>query len=564
MSWETPELLWALGALPLVILFSFWRVRPRSVDVGSLRIWKQIRERPIPVRNVRSPRWSSLVLLQMLALAAGVFAMANPRVVQEEPAPVTWMIGVQASPSMGNPAGTGTRLDAAAQAIREIDRLLRNGDRVVLLVGPERIEAATGAEAARALGDLVLTSAPDEGVSVLNEQIDGTARVLCWIGDRRPDRLDDAIPHVLVGASYRNRGIVSTELIQKSDSVILIAGVWTTEPGSVDIRCDVYRGRWMPAPTVRQSVSAEPGRVSFAEFDLPTDSVPYGLRLVLDGDDDFAGDDVRYAVMQGPGTLGVQWVGRLQPDIRKALASLPGVTIRQDDVDPELVIAHREWSQADAARVIVDPPPGRSGSVTVGEASELAAPVRWGESPLLQFLDQDQVPRMNAPRPLAWDGDAPVEALILDANDRVYAMYVDSAPPMLVLGFDPAWEEGRSDWPVRRSFPIFWMNVVARVTGADADGRLRLDSRAQADGSFEVLDGRIDHGLLKDQDGSPVAVDSHAGEPARFVVGTSDRREDVWSVDRPRVDQTTSLRLWMILLAFGLIAGAWALERSSD
>jgi hypothetical protein len=504
------------------------------------------------------------VLLQMLALTAGVFAMANPRLEHDAPSPVTWLIAVQGTPSMENPGRAGSRFDEAKEAIKEIDRVVQEGDRVVLLVGRMRFEAASGAGAVRELRDLQLTAAPDDGVAVLNEQVGAAGHVLCWIGDRRPERLDNTIPHILVGGSYRNRGIVSTELIQKSDSVVLVAGVWATESESVGLRCDLYRGRWMPAATVRQSIEVEPGRAHFAEFPVPTDSVPYGIRLVLDGEDDFGGDDVRYSVVRGPGKRSVRWVGRAQPDIRKALESLPGVSIVQDAIRPDLVISHREWPDVDAARVIVDPLPGKYGSAVVEDASRLTAPVRWGASSLLQFIHQDQVPRMDSPRSLRWEGDEPVEPLILDANDNVLAMFVDTTPPLLVLGFDPAWTEGRSDWPVRRSFPIFWMNVLNRLTGTEAEGQLRLEHSEQPLPELEVIDGRADHGLMKDVDGSLVAVDGHAGGPDRYVVGRSDRHPEAWSVDRPRDRHLSSLRSWMILLAFLFIGAAWALEHSSD
>jgi len=78
MKFETPAALWALTSLLLLILFSLWKQAAARVTVPSLALWKKIPERNPPVRALRRPRWRFELLLQALAIAAAVAALAGP------------------------------------------------------------------------------------------------------------------------------------------------------------------------------------------------------------------------------------------------------------------------------------------------------------------------------------------------------------------------------------------------------------------------------------------------------------------------------------------------------
>ena len=78
MTFETPAAFWALASLALLILFSLWRQAAARVTVPSLALWKKIPERNPPVRALRRPRWRFELLIQALAIAAAVAALAGP------------------------------------------------------------------------------------------------------------------------------------------------------------------------------------------------------------------------------------------------------------------------------------------------------------------------------------------------------------------------------------------------------------------------------------------------------------------------------------------------------
>ena len=78
MNFENPAALWALSSLALLVLFSLWRQAAARTVVPSVVLWKKIPERNPPIRALRRPKWRVELLLQALAIAAAVAALAGP------------------------------------------------------------------------------------------------------------------------------------------------------------------------------------------------------------------------------------------------------------------------------------------------------------------------------------------------------------------------------------------------------------------------------------------------------------------------------------------------------
>src|SRR5258708_38046223 len=78
MNLIQPSALWALGAIPLILLFYILRRRHRRLIVPSVRLWKQL-----PSDLEGRPRWrlpvTSLLLIAQVLIAAGMaVALARP------------------------------------------------------------------------------------------------------------------------------------------------------------------------------------------------------------------------------------------------------------------------------------------------------------------------------------------------------------------------------------------------------------------------------------------------------------------------------------------------------
>src|SRR5690625_6953948 len=81
MSFLTPAWLWLLAAIPLVIALHFLRNRRRHQLVSALFLW-QVASDQANVRRRFALWW--LLLLQILALAALAFALAQPVLLRSE------------------------------------------------------------------------------------------------------------------------------------------------------------------------------------------------------------------------------------------------------------------------------------------------------------------------------------------------------------------------------------------------------------------------------------------------------------------------------------------------
>src|SRR5690625_3540459 len=125
MSFLTPAWLWLLAAIPLVIALHFLRNRRRHQLVSALFLW-QVASDQANVRRRFALWW--LLLLQILALAALAFALAQP-VLLGQSVPDRVII-IDASASMAARDPEGVRLTRAVAAAAE---LIEPGGRLALV-----------------------------------------------------------------------------------------------------------------------------------------------------------------------------------------------------------------------------------------------------------------------------------------------------------------------------------------------------------------------------------------------------------------------------------------------
>jgi hypothetical protein len=156
VSLLTPwSLLWLAAAAAIAGLYLL-KPRSRRVEVSSTWLWQgALRE-----QSARTPiQWLKrhlLLLLQLLAALAGVFALARPAFTREVPVGRTIVIAVDTSAAMlatdGDPAilaaaglappaaGGVTRLDEARARVLQVLNLLERGDRAIILALADRAE----------------------------------------------------------------------------------------------------------------------------------------------------------------------------------------------------------------------------------------------------------------------------------------------------------------------------------------------------------------------------------------------------------------------------------------
>src|SRR5512137_1990101 len=146
MSFLTP-LAFGLAALALPILVLYMlKLRRREVEISSTLLWQRLlrdREANAPWQKLKR---NLLLFLQLLLLAALVFALARPFIKVPVVASGTEVVLLDASASMGATDVAPSRFEAARAAARRlIDGLGADGRMTLILVGhqPEVLASAT-------------------------------------------------------------------------------------------------------------------------------------------------------------------------------------------------------------------------------------------------------------------------------------------------------------------------------------------------------------------------------------------------------------------------------------
>jgi hypothetical protein len=78
MTWLAPAAAWWLLLIPALVLLYILRPQPLRRPVSSLRLWREVPQVDRSRARLRRPPLSLLLLLQVLLLAAGAFALMRP------------------------------------------------------------------------------------------------------------------------------------------------------------------------------------------------------------------------------------------------------------------------------------------------------------------------------------------------------------------------------------------------------------------------------------------------------------------------------------------------------
>ncbi len=129
MTWATPILgaIAAGVAIPLLLLLYFLKLRRREVEISSTLLWtKSVRDMQANAPFQRLRR-NILLLLQLLALAAALLAVAQPEIARAAADGRRLVILIDRSASMStiDPDAGATRLERAQERARDIIESLR-------------------------------------------------------------------------------------------------------------------------------------------------------------------------------------------------------------------------------------------------------------------------------------------------------------------------------------------------------------------------------------------------------------------------------------------------------
>jgi len=412
LSFENPGAFWALSSLALLVIFSLWRQAAARTVVPSVLLWKRIPERNPPVRALRRPKWRLELLLQALAIAASIAALAGPFVTTSRPKARKIALVFDTSARM--------REGGRIERMKEEARRLWNG----ALAGDEkRIFASIPApQALSSIDEVRGIDAHVDLEPLLAAARQGAEHVIVFT-----DRPLGGAHTVLLGAAGGNAGI--TELAVTDEEVF----VRLAHHGAT--RKAVIRVAWA-GRVVEETILLGAGRGWSRREDF---SRADEVSVTLDGGDGFPLDDSVRAVRLGSARMVAAFDGEM-PLLVRALGAVPGVVVRPGGGEARLSVA-------------VDRPPSKAPfSVWLHSPEGRFLPRAWGPMthPLAAGLRPAELGQGGV-------GELPREFKqgepILVADGRTVAAL---AGGVLHLSIDLA----PRGWASTPSFPIFWKNVV--------------------------------------------------------------------------------------------------------
>ena len=509
MSFGVPAALWALAAIPMLVVLYLLRVRRREQVVSSVLLWVKSQPSASAFRPSRRIERSLLLLLQIVAAAGLAAALAQPALLGWTAERGDVALVLDASLSMRARDVAPTRFDRARAEARDVLARLGPGhraalvlaaDRPIVLVPPTEDRGRVAAALADArpwdvAGDI------RAAVTLAAQLVPGSrGRIVVWTDAARTSV--PALPNVaarILGTADANTGIVALRVLRDGQRAQALVRV--TNFGRAAVRA--------PLRITRDGADVYAVTLALAGGESRTVVFPVAaagagvLRAQLDVQDALPDDKTAETPLAPAPLPAVLVVGPDDPPLERLLRVAPvsraAVT---RDTDPAA------WRGYDV--VILDRaatgavPPGRylaigavppnlpaNPSGTVG-APEIAA---WDRrDPMLRFVDFADVHIRQALR-LEPEGG---RVLAAGPTPLVWA-YDERGIRAVVLAFGLA----DSDLPQHVAFPVLFVNALAWLGGDTADLR--------AGQTVDISAAGMDRAELLRPDGTQSAVTARDG-----------------------------------------------------
>jgi len=550
----SPGWLWAL--LPLaaaIIALYLLKMRRREVRVPATFLWPAKTEEIRANSLFQRLKFSWLLVLQLLALAALGFALARPQIRQEGLAGKVTVYVVDASASMGATDVAPSRFDAAVAQVQSAVRGSRSGERfAVIEAGPvPRVAVPLTGDPTRAERGLAGLRRSDSEADVeealrlasaLVGDIQGARIALLSDGAFAPiqnfSRGQSEFVFQGVGETAENLAITAFGATDTPDGRMLLLSVRNFGRQAAAFESTVYAdGKPFAAP----SATIEPGGTWSKTISAPATGNVFEARLAPK--DALAADDYAATIMATGAQLRVLLVGAEDPFLERAMLLDPRVTLDRsaslppgaDDQYDIVVFAGVEEQPVRARGVLTLGRPGTPSPVRGKESVAAGEFVSAENHPLLQGVDLEGVyfERQTKVQPAAG-------ARIL-AENRAGPLVVvreSSAFRQAFLAFSPL----DSDFPLQVAFPIFVANALTYL-GGEPGGNLSAAPgrplRWPATGTIR-LKGPEGEVAIEPRDGTATIREIDRVGPYQLIQNRQTRnlystlRSDVESEIRPR------------------------------
>jgi len=584
MEWLTPliGLYAAAAAVPLLLLLYFLKLKRRETVVSSTLLWK----RAVRDLQVNAPfqrlRRNLLLLLQLLALAAMLLALAGPVLALRRGPGQRYVLLIDRSASMNARDVVPSRLAQAREQARVFVESMRSGtlvslrDRadhamVIAFDGRAKVMCNFTADKPQLMAAIDAIE-PGHGVSKLGEAVtvarafaqsrggegnvagaEVSARLVLF-SDGRIDDLDtivvapDELLFHAIGEAGENVALTAMNARRSYEEptqveVFVSVANYGTEPVTRDVQlgvnADVRAVRSVTIPGRKAATGDQPAQAGTAAVSF---SLAHGGGGVLDvrqlGEDVLACDDAAWDILEPPRQLAVLLVTEGNPVLESVLRACPIARLDPctpagyDAMDPSVIALERRYDvivldnhvpahQPRCQYLVFGAVPGGIDVDSLGKVENQIV-VDWrSQHPVLQYVNLTNLFVAQTHRlDLPRDADVLAE---FNASPALAFLRRDGSD-YLLAGFDLL----ESNWPFEPSFVLFCYNAL-NFLGAQRGGvephELRVGEPIQI---ADVPAGSVV--TVRPPDGGPVEVQPDAGGAVRFA-GT--HRVGVYAVEIP-------------------------------
>ena len=538
-----PQFLWALLALPVVLLLHFIRARKRRYEVSALFLWQQAKEMA-DTRRRFSPSW--LLALQLAFVALAALALAQPNLTLAG-RPERVLI-IDTSASMGARDSDGVRLDKAIRAANALARrssqvtVIRAGlDATTLLpLTSDRREVRSALDSLIAVDEeaqleravsLAISTAPGAEIHVFT--------------DGEPPAGNQVILNA-VGADGLNLGVSTFDIGLQQAFVTVVSN--NPRPQQVDLEL-LQEGR----PVAQTNLLVPANGQANVSFPLGESAGFFEARLGAPDWDALALDNSAYA-----GTRRLQVVLRQgDEDLERALRSVPNINYQV------LPSADLDAPGFDVKVLFGTLPEGATGNYLLFSppANDVVFKTirSWDRSAeLLRFVDlTETVVGLNAGG-LAFSEAAYPDWEVLARSGDLSPVILeyrsdDSDLNVIALNVHPS----QTDMVNRTAFPLFITNALNSfreeerlrlgepLAGASSLGQAEVDGVVAVPGLYEREERTFSASLLSASESRLPAFDPVETGPANTPAITT--------------NSIRSIALWLIAIATLLLLGEWLL-----
>ena len=446
LGFLSPQFLWLLLGVPLVILLHFVRARKKRQDVAALFLWKQAKEQA-ETRKRFSPSW--LLALQIAFVTLASLALSQPSLLlQSRPDRV---LIIDATASMTAKDSDGVRLEKAIKLAQEV--LQESGRVAIVRSGLESsvVQALTDnhTQAIQALQGIAAT---DEQTN-LQRAIEVAQSIAPEADLHLFTDTEFAYPQVKVhgvGTDALNVGISSFEIgIQQ-----IFVAVSSNHPRPQEINLSIFQGETPIAETAMLIPAQGQG---YTTFPLGSTSGFFSARIEAPEWDALSIDNLAFTgqrelrVVSNSEDEILQRVFEALPNVRYQV--LPNAALTAPDFDVRVIVGSLP-ENAQGNYLLFAPPSQEPVYKTIQT---------WDRSdPLLRFVDLSRV-SVGFPDTLVFTDSA--WKVLAQTSDLTPVLLEAQTPELHIVAMNA--HPTQSDLIRRTAFPLLMANIMEGFRASD-------------------------------------------------------------------------------------------------